>query len=77
MRMNESELVGLLMSQDVILITLIILFLIGLVSVLVHWLILGKRALERGRVRVESMNGAMDCEKNDNDEFYNPPFNKI
>ena len=64
-RMNKSELIGLLMSQDVILITVIILFLIGLVSVLVHWLVLGKQALDRGRVRVESMNGAMDCEQNE------------
>ena len=54
-RMNKSELIGLLMSQDVILITVIILFLIGLVSVLVHWLVLGKQALDRGRVRVESV----------------------
>ena len=64
-RMNESELVGLLMSQDVILITVIILFFIGLVSVPVYWLILGTRALERGRVRVESMNGAESCEQNE------------
>ncbi|MGP8329512.1 MAG: hypothetical protein ACT6FF_04230 [Methanosarcinaceae archaeon] len=56
--MNGAELIGLLMSQDVILIMVIILFLIGLVLVLVHWLVLGKRALERGRVRVESMD---DC----------------
>ncbi|HJH32743.1 MAG TPA: hypothetical protein C5S50_11370 [Methanosarcinaceae archaeon] len=75
--MNETELIELLMSQDVILITVIILFLIGLVSVMVHWLILGKRALEIGRVRVESMNSAVNCEKNDNDDLYHTPFNKI
>ena len=63
--MNEAELVGLLMSQDVILITVIILFLIGLVSVLVHWLLLGKQALDRGRVRVESVDSAGSCEKNE------------
>ena len=65
MRMNESELIGLLMSQDVILLTIIILCFIGLVSVPVYWLILGKQALERGRVRVEVMNDAVDCEKNE------------
>lgn len=65
MRMNKSELIGLLMSQDVILITVIILFLIGLVSVLVHWLVLGKQALDRGRVRVESVGSAESCEKNE------------
>ena len=65
MRMNKSELIGLLMSQDVILITVIILFLIGLVSVLVHWLVLGKQALDRGRVRVESVGNAESCEQNE------------
>ena len=64
-RMNKSELIGLLMSQDVILITVIILFLIGLVSVLVHWLVLGKQALDRGRVRVESVGSAESCEQNE------------
>ena len=46
--MNGVELVGLVMSQDMILITIIILFFVGLVSVLVHWLILGKRAFGLG-----------------------------
>ena len=64
-RMNKSELIGLLMSQDVILITVIILFLIGLIAVPVHWLILGKRALDRGRVRVESVDSAESCEQNE------------
>ncbi len=64
-RMNESELIGLLMSQDVILIMLIILFLIGLVSILIHWLVLGKRALERGSARVESAGSAGICEQNE------------
>ncbi len=63
--MNGADLIGLSISQDQILIMAIILFLIGLVSVLVHWLVLGKRALERGRVRVESMNGAVDSETNE------------
>ena len=53
--MNKSELIGLVMSQDVILITIIILFFIGLISVQVYWLILGKRALDRGRTRVKSV----------------------
>ena len=57
--MNGSELVGLVMSKDVILLTMAILFLIGLVSVQIHWLVLAKRALERGRVRVESMSDCM------------------
>ncbi|MCK4938458.1 MAG: hypothetical protein KAR85_07630 [Methanosarcinales archaeon] len=57
--MNGAELIGLIMSKDVILLTMGILFLIGLVSVQVHWLILAKRALERGRVRVESINDFM------------------
>ncbi|MGP8320968.1 MAG: hypothetical protein ACT6FE_01375 [Methanosarcinaceae archaeon] len=56
--MNDFELVGLLISNDLVLVTMIVLFLIGLVSVLVHWIILGKRALDRGRVRVDSMG---DC----------------
>ena len=64
-RMNKSELIGLLMSQDVILITVIILFLIGLILVPVHWLILGKQALDRGRVRVESVGSAESCEQNE------------
>ena len=63
--MNESELIGLLMSQDVILITMIILFFIGLILVPVHWLILGKQALDRGRVRVESVGNAESCEQNE------------
>ena len=63
--MNESELIGLLMSQDVILLTIIILCFIGLVSVPVYWLILGKQALERGRVRVESVGSAESCEQNE------------
>ena len=65
MHMNESELIGLLMSQDVILITMIILFFIGLILVPVHWLILGKQALDRGRVRVESVGSAESCEQNE------------
>jgi hypothetical protein len=52
--MNGAELIGLVMSKDVVLLTMVILFLIGMVSVHVHWLILGKRGLDRGRVRVES-----------------------
>ena len=48
--MNGAELIGLVMSKDVILLTMIILFLIGLVSFQVYWLILAKRALDRGRV---------------------------
>ena len=43
--MNGAELIGLVMSKDVILLTMIILFLIGLVSLQVHWLILAKRDL--------------------------------
>jgi len=46
------------MSQDVMLITASILFLIGLVSVFVHWLRLAKRALDMGRIRLESMGEA-------------------
>ena len=65
MHMNESELIGLLMSQDVILITMIILFFIGLILVPVHWLILGKQALDRGRDRVESVGSAESCEQNE------------
>lgn len=57
--MNGSELIGLVMLKDVILLTMVILFMIGLVSVHVHLLILGKRALDRGRVRVESMSNCM------------------
>ncbi len=57
--MNGAELIGLVISKDVILLTMVILFLIGMVSVHVHWLILAKRALERGRVRVESMSNCM------------------
>lgn len=57
--MNGAELIGLVMSQDVILMTIIILFIIGLISVPVHWLILGKQALDKGRVRVESMSNCM------------------
>ena len=45
--MNGAELIGLVMSKDVILLTMVILFLIGLVLVQVHWLILAKRALDR------------------------------
>ena len=65
MRMNGSELIGLVMSQDVILLTMVILFLIGMVSVNVHWLLLGKRALDRGRVRVESVDSAESCEQSE------------
>jgi len=65
--MNGAELIGLVMSKDVILLTMVILFLIGLVSVHVHWLILGKRALDRGRVRVESMSNCM-IEMGENDD---------
>jgi len=57
--MDGSELVGLAMSRDVILLTIAILFLIGLVSVQIHWLVLAKQALERGRVRIESMSDCM------------------
>ena len=63
--MNGSELIGLVMSQDVILLTMVILFLIGIVSVNVHWLLLGKRALDRGRVRVESVGNAESCEQSE------------
>lgn len=65
--MNGAELIGPVMSQDVILMTIIILFIIGLISVPVHWLILGKRALDNGRVRVESMSNCM-IEMGDNDD---------
>jgi len=57
--MNGAELIGLVISKDVILLTMVILFLIGMVSVHVHWLILGKRALARGCVRVESMSNCI------------------
>lgn len=57
--MNGAELIILVTSQDVIVLTIAILFLIGMVLVHVHWLILGKRALDRGRVRVESMGNCM------------------
>ena len=63
--MNGAELIGLVMSQDVILITVIILFFIGLISVPVHWLILGKRALDRGRVRIESVGSGGSCEEHE------------
>ena len=65
--MNGAELIGLVMSKDVILLTMIILFLIGLVSFQVYWLILAKRALDRGRVRVESMSNCM-IEIGENDD---------
>lgn len=65
--MNGAELIGLVMSQDVILLTMVILFLIGMVSIQIHWLILAKRALDRGRVRVESMSNCM-IEMSDNDD---------
>ena len=65
--MNGVELIGLVMSKDVILLTMIILFLIGLVSFQVYWLILAKRALDRGRVRVESMSDCM-VERSENDD---------
>ena len=65
--MNGAELIGLVMSKDVILLTMIILFLIGLVSFQVYWLILAKRALDRGRVRVESMSNCM-IERSENDD---------
>ena len=63
--MNGGELIGLVMSQDVILMTIIILFFIGLVSVLVYWIILGKRALEWGRVRVESVDSSRSYEEHE------------
>ena len=63
--MNGVELVGLVMSQDVILITIIILFLIGLILVPVYWMILGKWALERGHVRIESVGGAESCKQDE------------
>ena len=63
--MNGGELIELVMSQDVILMTIIILFFIGLVSVLVYWIILGKRALERRRARVESVGSAESCKQNE------------
>ena len=66
--MNWAELIGLLMSQDVILMTIIILCFIGLVALPIYWLILGKRALERGRVRVESMGNCM-VEMGENDDW--------
>ena len=65
--MNGAELIGLVMSKDVVLLTMVILFLIGMVSVHVHWLILGKRGLDRGRVRVESMSNCM-IEMGENDD---------
>ena len=63
--MNGAELIGLVMSQDVILITVIILFLIVLILVPVHWLILGKQALDRGRVRVEPVGGGGNYEEHE------------
>ena len=63
--MNGAELIGLVMSQDVILITVIILFLIVLISVPVHWLIIGTRALDRGRVRVESVGSVESYKQNE------------
>ena len=63
--MNGAELIGLVMSQDVILMTIIILFIIGLIAVPVHWLILGKRALDKGRVRVESVGGGGNYEEHE------------
>ena len=63
--MNGAELIGLVMSQDVILITVIILFLIVLILVPVHWLILGKQALDRGRARVESVGSAESYEEHE------------
>ncbi|MDO9517353.1 MAG: hypothetical protein Q7J10_04800 [Methanosarcinaceae archaeon] len=64
--MNGTELVGLVLSQDVMLLTMVILCFIGLVAVPIHWLILGKRALDRGRVRVESKGeDAVDLIDND------------
>ena len=63
--MNGAELIGLVMSQDVILITVIIVCFIGLILVPVHWLILGKQALDRGRVRVESVGSAESREQNE------------
>lgn len=65
--MNGVELIGLVMSKDVILLTMVILFLIVMVSVHVHWLILAKRALDRGRIRVESMSNCM-IEMSENDD---------
>ena len=63
--MIGTELIGLVMSQDVILITVIILIFIGLISVPVYWLVLGKRALERGRDRVESVGSTESCKQNE------------
>lgn len=63
--MNGTELIELVMSQDVILITVIILFLIVLILVPVHWFILGKQALDRGRVRVESIGSTENCEEHE------------
>ena len=63
--MNKSELIGLVMSQDVMLITVIILVFIGLISVPVYWLILGKQALDRGRVRVESVDSSRSYEEHE------------
>ena len=63
--MNKSELIGLLISQDVILITVIILVFIVLILVPVHWFILGKQALDRGHVRVESVSSTENCEQNE------------
>ncbi|HJH29855.1 MAG TPA: hypothetical protein C5S51_09230 [Methanosarcinaceae archaeon] len=65
--MNEAELIGLVISQDVMLLTMVILCFLGLVAVPVHWLILAKRALDRGRVRVESASNCM-VEMSENDD---------
>ena len=39
--------------------------LIGLISVQVYWLILGKRALDRGRARVKSVGSSGSYEGNE------------
>lgn len=64
--MDGTELIELGMREDMMLITAGILFLIAIAAVIIHLSILAKRALERGRIRVESMgetaNDLMDNE---------------
>lgn len=63
-----AELIELGMQEDMMLITAGILFLIGIAAVIIHLSILAKRALERGRIQVESMGeAANDLMDNDSD----------
>ena len=42
-------------SENLLFIMAVIVFAIALISILVHWSFLAKRALERGNIRIESM----------------------